>query len=239
MIDDFGGEIFLQKVYNYIKKRGNVSRSELLRSFSHRLTSKDLNEIINTLANAKMVGERVQQTHAVRGRKSRTIYFPLPIVLETHGSQILGNRPEEKTIVDRIPGPRLHEKLANYLCEVGEMLKKYPQKEYRKSPYIYDVIWREFAESPRASHVFEVQDKGDLIQALAKLQHARDIWGSKLFLVVTGEKDRYKLPQLVGSLLKGTFHRLSQDMIVLSQEDTERLYEALNKEKELLRHLLT
>ena len=118
------------------------------------------------------------------------------------------------------------------------MLRQHPRKEYHEEPYIYDVIWREFAEAPRASHVFEVQDKGNLIEALAKLQHASDIWGSKLFLIVTGEKDRRKLSQLVGPLLSGTFHRLSQDLIVLSPEDTERLYETLREEKELLGHLL-
>lgn len=139
---------------------------------------------------------------------------------------------------DDTAGLPLHEKLKDYLWQIGEILKKYPEKERRESPYIYDVIWREFAGSPRASHVFEVQDKGNLIEALAKLQHAREIWGSKLFLIVTGEKDHRRLSQLVGPLLSGTFHRLSQDLIVLSQEDTERLYETLSEEKELLRHLL-
>ncbi|TET08349.1 hypothetical protein E3J84_06300 [Candidatus Aerophobetes bacterium] len=146
-------------------------------------------------------------------------------------------RYSKETESDR-SGLPLHEKLKNYLSQIGEILKKYPEKERRETPYIYDVIWREFAESPRASHVFEVQDKGNLIEALAKLQHAREIWGSKLFLIVTGEKDHRRLSQLVGPLLSGTFHRLSQDLIVLSQEDTERLYETLSEEKELLKHLL-
>lgn len=76
---------------------------------------------------------------------------------------------------------RIHERLKECLYEVGEILGKCPQKEFHERPYIYDVIWRDFPEAPRATHVFEVQDRGNLIEALAKLQHAKDIWGSKPF----------------------------------------------------------
>jgi len=121
---------------------------------------------------------------------------------------------------------------------VGEILGKCSQKEFHEGPYIYDVIWRDFPEAPRASHVFEVQDKGNLIEALAKLQHAKDIWGSKLFLIVTGEKDRRRLRQLVDPLLSGTFHRLRRELTVLGPEDMEELYEVLSKQREIFKQFL-
>ncbi|MGB9887947.1 MAG: winged helix-turn-helix domain-containing protein [Moorellales bacterium] len=133
---------------------------------------------------------------------------------------------------------RVHERLKECLYEVGEILGKCPQKEFHERPYIYDVIWRDFPEAPRATHVFEVQDRGNLIEALAKLQHAKDIWGSKPFLIITGEKDRQRLHQLVIPLLSGTFHRLSRELIVLSPEEVEELHDALSKRKEMLKHFL-
>ena len=82
MVSDFRKELLVQKVCNYIKKKGDISRSELSRHFSHSLTSKGLSEIIDSLVNAKVVGERMQQTHKPRGRQSKTVYFSLPKELE-------------------------------------------------------------------------------------------------------------------------------------------------------------
>lgn len=44
--------------------------------------------------------------------------------------------------------------------------------------------------------------------------------------------------QLVGPLLAGTFHRLSDNLTVLNQEDVEGLYESLSRNKELIDRLL-
>lgn len=157
---------------------------------------------------------------------------------KTKEETLAGEKRQEIEVEVREASLRVHERLKNCLYEVGEILGKCPQKEFRERPYVYDVIWRDFPEAPRATHVFEIQDKGNLIGALAKLQHARDIWGSKPFLIVTGEKDYQKLRQLVAPLLSGTFHRLARELIILSPQDTEELYEILNKQKEILKHFL-
>jgi hypothetical protein len=83
-----------------------------------------------------------------------------------------------------------------------------------------------------------VQDKGNLIEALAKLQHAKDTWGSRLFLTVTGDRDRKRIEKLVAPLLTGTFHQLARDLVLLPPEQIERLYEPLNQNRDLIRKLL-
>jgi hypothetical protein len=146
-----------------------------------------------------------------------------------------GRKDEEPT--DE-PHVRLHERLKQQLIEIGVNLAKESQTEYREPPHIYDVVWKEFEGAPRASHVFEVQDKGNLIEALAKLQHARDIWGASLFLVVTGERDRRRVEEHVYPLLSGTFHRLAHYLTVLSPEQIDDLHRALADNQELLEKFL-
>ena len=124
------------------------------------------------------------------------------------------------------------------LQEVGAILGYHSETEYREPPHVYDVVWKEYPGATRASVVFEVQDRGNLIEALAKLQHARDAWGSRLFLVVTGERDQRRVDQLVAPLLVGTFHRLARDMMVLTSERVQDLHGVLEGNRELLRRLL-
>ena len=138
----------------------------------------------------------------------------------------------------QIPVLRPHEHIKELLRQVGDILGYYPEIEFRESPYVYDVVWKTFPQAPRPGFVFEVQDKGNLIEALAKLQHAKDTWGSRLFLTVTGDRDRKRIEKLVAPLLTGTFHRLARDLVLLPPEQIERLYEPLNQNRDLIRKLL-
>ena len=139
----------------------------------------------------------------------------------------------------QVPILRPHEHLKELLRQVGDILGYYPETEVHESPYIYDVVWRTFPQAPRPGFVFEVQDKGNLIEALAKLQHAKDTWGSRLFLTVTGDRDRRRIEKLVAPLLTGTFHRLARDLVLLHPEQLEKLYESLDQNRDLIRRLLT
>lgn len=152
-------------------------------------------------------------------------------------------RHEEARVHDAEPAPELkplrpHEHLKELLRQVGDILGYYPQMEVHEPPYIYDVVWKAFPQAPRPGFVFEVQDKGNLIEALAKLQHAKDTWGSRLFLAVTGDRDRRRIEKLVAPLLTGTFHRLARDLVLLDPEQIEGLYGALNQNRDLIRKLL-
>lgn len=133
---------------------------------------------------------------------------------------------------------RPHERFKELLLQTGHILGYHTESEFREGPYVYDVVWKTFPQAPRAGCVFEVQDRGNLIEALAKLQHAKDAWGSRLFLVVVGERDRQRIDQLVAPLLAGTFHRLARDLVVLTPQQVEDVYEALNRIRDLLRRLL-
>lgn len=65
-----------------------------------------------------------------------------------------------------------HGKLARQIEEIGHILGKYARREYPDEPYKYDVIWKEAESFPRITHVFEVQDKGNVVEALARLKHS-------------------------------------------------------------------
>jgi hypothetical protein len=132
----------------------------------------------------------------------------------------------------------LHDRLKREIKEIGEILGKYAKEEYTATPYSYDVVWKEIEGLPRPSHVFEVQDKGAVDGALAKLQHARDIWRPKLFLIVTGERDRRKVDMLLEPFLKGTFHGIRRDTTVLTAEIIKEIHQALSTHRELVRQFL-
>jgi len=132
----------------------------------------------------------------------------------------------------------LHKRLKRKIEEIGTILGKYAKVEYPAPPYVYDVVWKEVEGLPRPCHVFEVQDKGAVDGALAKLQHARDIWRPKLFLVVTGERDRKKVEILLRPYLEGTFHGISKDTTVLAAEVIDEIYSALNQNSELIKQFL-
>lgn len=133
---------------------------------------------------------------------------------------------------------RLHEQLKHMLYEIGEIMGYDCHMEFRESLHVYDVVWKDVPTAPRPSRVFEVQDRGHLSDALVKLQHAKDVWGSSLFLVVTGERDRRRVDQLLGPLLSGTFHRLARGLTVLQPEDVEELHRTLGRHRDLVRKLL-
>ena len=148
-----------------------------------------------------------------------------------------------KAVIETVVSPMgeeesVHKSLKRKIKEIGYILGKYAKEEYPASPYVYDVVWKEVEGLPRPCHVFEVQDKGAVDGALAKLQHARDIWKPKLFLVVTGEKDRKKVNTLLKPFLDGTFHGISKDTIVLTAEVINEIYQSLENNKDTFREFL-
>jgi hypothetical protein len=147
-------------------------------------------------------------------------------------------RTHDYELVPEVEALCPHEHIKELLRQIGDIFGYYPQTEVHESPYIYDVVWRTFPQASRPGFVFEVQDKGNLIEALAKLQHAKDIWGSRLFLTVTGDRDRRKIEKLVAPMLTGTFHRLAKDLVLIHPEQLEGLYQPLNHNRDLIRKLL-
>ncbi|MEW6047433.1 MAG: hypothetical protein AB1609_13285 [Bacillota bacterium] len=108
-----------------------------------------------------------------------------------------------------------------------QTLGKEHRKEYREQPYICGVVRKNYPGALRATHVFKVQDRGKLIAALVKLQYARDIWGSRLFLMVTRERDLPRIQRPVAPLLADTFRRIARNLVVLSADRAEELCDSL------------
>lgn len=78
-----------------------------------------------------------------------------------------------------------HGEIQQLLIEIAAGLGFYAQTEYE----FYDVIWRESEKSTRLSHVFEVQSKGNIDSAFAKLKRAYNAQRSKIYLIVSTERD--------------------------------------------------
>jgi len=101
------------------------------------------------------------------------------VITRKKRKQLEDSKIEEERKQDTEPAPQIpvfspHEHLKELLRQDGDILGYYPESEFREPPYIYDVVWKTFPQAPRPSFVFEVQDKGNLIEALAKQQHAKD-----------------------------------------------------------------
>lgn len=78
-----------------------------------------------------------------------------------------------------------HVNIQEILIEIGNSLGFYAEMEFE----YYDVVWRESEKSPRISHIFEVQSKGNLDSAFAKLKRAYHNQRTKPFLILSSEKD--------------------------------------------------
>ncbi|MGI9035624.1 MAG: hypothetical protein ACR2GD_06250 [Pyrinomonadaceae bacterium] len=78
-----------------------------------------------------------------------------------------------------------HQEIQQMLSEIGESLGFYAETEFE----FYDVVWRENEKVSRLSHVFEVQSKGNIDSAFAKLKRAYAAQRSKIYLVIASERD--------------------------------------------------
>ena len=128
---------------------------------------------------------------------------------------------------------RLHQQIQNMLKEIGEALGKRAELEFSQDNYRYDAIWMESPTIPRASNVFEVQDRGNVVDALAKLKHARDIWGSNIFFVITQDKDRRRAENLLRPFLSGTLHEIEPHLSILAFEEVEEVHRTVTTHKNL------
>jgi predicted RNA-binding protein len=99
-----------------------------------------------------------------------------------------------------------HDKIAQYIYEIGEMIGYQPEKKWRVDRSEYDVVWhRPPREGPRC--VFEVQVRGSVESALLKLKDAWDRWGSTVFLISSPEQ----IEDVKKKHLRGSLHELVEE----------------------------
>ena len=101
-----------------------------------------------------------------------------------------------------------HSQIQKMLLEIGGALNFYAETEFE----YYDVVWRENVKSSRLSHVFEVQSKGNIDSAFAKLKRAHSAQRSKIFLVLMTERDLNRARKS----LEREFQELENVLIILS-----------------------
>ena len=126
--------------------------------------------------------------------------------------------------------PLTHGDVQQMLLDIGRILGHHAQREFE----YYDVVWRASEASPRLSHVFEVQHKGNIDSALAKLKHAYDAQRSKPFLVVASERDTNRAHKHLSEARTGSFHEIGRVTTILSFEQLRRLHRALASVEEVL-----
>ena len=119
-----------------------------------------------------------------------------------------------------------HIEIQEMLVKIGEELNFYAEKEFE----YYDVIWREKSKSVRLSHIFEVQSKGNLDSAFAKLKRAYDAQRTKPFLIVSDEKN---LKRALKSL-NFEFRDLESAVTILTFAQIEKVHHNLLEISEIL-----
>jgi len=103
--------------------------------------------------------------------------------------------------------------------------------------YKLDVTWRD-AEGHRPLKAFEVEVSGDVDRALARLAHAHDMWGcEQLWLIVSDEAKSERARRLLEPMLKGSFARIRNKVIIVGWEDLQSMYESVEPYKEFLEML--
>ncbi len=123
-----------------------------------------------------------------------------------------------------------HADVQRMLLDIGRALGFHAEMEFD----YYDVVWREGETSPRLSHVFEVQRKGNVDAALAKLKRAYESQRSRPFFVVASERDTNRAQLQMSLAETGAFHEIGRVTTILSFEQLLRLHRALTSVEDLL-----
>lgn len=119
-----------------------------------------------------------------------------------------------------------HKTIQQMLVEIGETLGYFAETEFE----FYDVVWREKRRAARLSHVFEVQSKGNIDSAFAKLKRAHDAQRSKVFLLLASERDTNRARQS----LQREFYELADFLTIISFTEIHRVQQNLRNIAEIL-----
>lgn len=192
---------------------------EKLSGYFPQINSNDLQKFHNWRKLVQRAGKELDDQGLLireRGFWQITEKGKRKIESENHEFQIIKPEIEEFT----------HTKIQSMIVEIGKSLNYYAQVEFE----YYDVVWREKEYSPRLSHVFEVQSKGNIDSAFAKLKRAFDAQRSKPFLVLDSERDTKRAAQS----LAREFVELQEVITILSFAEINRIYQNLRTISEIL-----
>ena len=123
-----------------------------------------------------------------------------------------------------------HINIQEMLVEIANSLGFYAETEFE----FYDVVWREREQSPRLSHIFEVQSKGNLDSALAKLKRAYQAQRTKPYLVISTEKDLNRARKS----LTFEFQDIESVITILTFAQIKRIHQNLKNIGEIIKDFL-
>jgi len=126
--------------------------------------------------------------------------------------------------------PPSHSLIQELLVEVGIYLGFSAETEYE----YYDVVWRETPNSQRLSHIFEVQNKGNIDSAFAKLKRAYQIQRTKPFLILSSERDLHRAQKS----LAREFQDIESAVTILTFVQVKKIHRHLKSIGEILPKLL-
>lgn len=126
--------------------------------------------------------------------------------------------------------PLSHSVVQGMLAEIGTNLGFYSEKEFE----YYDVVWRESVKNHRISHVFEVQSKGNIDSAFAKLKRAYEAQRTKPFLIISTEKD---LNRARRSLVR-EFHDIEDKVRIFTFAQIQQVHQNLGGITEIIKEFL-
>lgn len=119
-----------------------------------------------------------------------------------------------------------HADIQQMILEIGEILGFWSaiEKDY------YDAVWKENKKSPRYSHVFEVQHRGNIDSAFAKLKRAYLAHRSKPYLILSNETDLNRARRS----LDREFQDIEAVITILTFTQIQRVYENLSASREVI-----
>ena len=142
------------------------------------------------------------------------------------GKETVDAETSSFTLTAPVNQPLTHTNIQELITEIGVCLGYSAQVEFE----YYDVVWRETAKSSRLSHVFEVQSKGNIDSAFAKLKRAYQSQRTKPFLVVSSERDLNRARQ---SLVR-EFQDIESAVTILTFVQIELVHRNLKAISEIL-----
>ena len=123
-----------------------------------------------------------------------------------------------------------HTNIQEMLVEIGESLNFYAETEFE----FYDVVWRETPKNQRLSHIFEVQSKGNIDSAFAKLKRAYNAQRSKPFLVLSTERDLNRARKS----LSREFQDIEKVVTILTFTQIKQVHQNLKNIAEIIKEFL-
>jgi hypothetical protein len=123
-----------------------------------------------------------------------------------------------------------HTDIQEMLVEIGRNLGFYAETEFE----FYDVVWRENEKTPRISHIFEVQSKGNIDSAFAKLKRAYEAQRTKPFLIISSERDLNR----AGKSLSREFQDINSAVTILTFVQIRQVQQNLQNIAEIIKEFL-